>query len=500
MQKLCVPAFSLGMARRAEEAGADIIELRLDSFPEEDLAHFLAGEFRASVPLVATCRPAWELGKFMKDEEERKNILMRSVFVADYVDVELASGGEFVTDVAKVAHDAGTKIIVSEHFSRMPLIGELEKSLMRQKGAGADICKIVPTAMKPSDNERVFELLSIAKRKRIRLVSIAMGSDGMLSRILSPFFGSEFTFAALEAGLESAPGQLSMESMRDFYESVREARKIDARTRFAFVIGDPVAHSLSPAMMNSAFRKIGMNAVYGKLHLTSHQLGAFFPNLREERVLGANITIPHKSAAISLSDRRSEAAKKIGAANAIVNENGKLAANNTDCIGAVSALKEKCPVLAGKRCLIIGAGGSSRAISYGLKAEGTDICIINRTVEHARDVAQSVGASYCKLDSRNLEKELLKSDIVINTTSVGMGTKETPVKKFPSAKKRKLTVMDIVYTPRVTEMLKRAERAGHSIVTGEHMLLYQGTAAFELFTKKKAPVSSMRQALLAKLK
>ncbi len=264
---------------------------------------------------------------------------------------------------------------------------------------------------------------------------------------------------------------------------------INAQTIICGAIGNPIEHSLSPNIHNAGFQSLGLNFAFAAFHATN--VKEAISGIRGLNIRGISVTIPHKVTVMEYLDEIDETAKKIGAVNTIVNDNGKLTGYNTDCDGAVQALKEQTS-LKGKRILLVGAGGAARAIAFGLKKEGASIVITNRTVKKAKDLAEHVGVSFVEIE----ETANQKIDIIINATSVGMTPKEN-ASAIPSVLLRKnVVVFDIVYTPKETKLIQDAKSAGCTIVYGYKMLLYQAVEQFKLFTKKDAPVAIMEQALV----
>ncbi|MHA6484808.1 shikimate dehydrogenase [Paenibacillus sp. strain BS8-2] len=279
---------------------------------------------------------------------------------------------------------------------------------------------------------------------------------------------------------------------------------IDSHTVLYGVIGDPIRHSKSPIMMNRAFRETGINGVYTASHITSESLPAFIAGVRAMGIRGVNVTIPHKLQVMELIDEIDPDALAIGAVNTIVNENGKLVGYNTDGIGYVRSLKEEAePNLAGKRIVVIGAGGASRGIVYALLKENpASIAISNRTVERAEELVESLGGEASGLTA--IHNDMLKdycreADIVINTTSVGMfpNIEHSPIEA--GWMKRGAVASDLIYNPLRTEFLRQAEEAGCRTHGGLGMFIYQGAYAFEYWTGQAAPVAAMRETVLEAL-
>ncbi len=265
--------------------------------------------------------------------------------------------------------------------------------------------------------------------------------------------------------------------------------RIDAGTSLYGIIGKPVSHSLSPAMHNAAFENGGINAVY--LAFETDSSGRALEAVRTLGIRGLSVTVPHKEGIISFLDETDETAGAIGAVNTVKNLGGRLTGINTDWIGAVEALRTKTG-LKGKRAVVLGAGGSARAVVFGLLRAGAQVHIANRTVEKAKGLAREFGCSFSGLD----DFYGAGGDILINTTSVGMGAL-AGVSPVPEAGLERFSiVMDIVYGTGRTRLLLDAERRGCSTVSGREMLLYQAAGQFEFWTGLKAPLEIMRKALL----
>ncbi len=263
---------------------------------------------------------------------------------------------------------------------------------------------------------------------------------------------------------------------------------INGKTVLYGIIGDPVTHSLSPAMHNAAFAASGINAVY--LPFPAAEIKEAVVGVRGLGVQGLSVTIPHKENVMALLDELGPVAVKIGAVNTIINKDGMLTGINTDWLGATRALEEKI-VLKGADAVILGAGGSARSIGFGLLEKGANFVLCSRTESRGRALAEELSCPWISL----ADTEQLSGKILINATSVGMvpHIQDTPVAK--EILPRFQVVMDIVYAPMQTRLLKEAEAAGCDVINGLEMLLYQGVAQFELWTGKAAPVSIMREAL-----
>lgn len=264
---------------------------------------------------------------------------------------------------------------------------------------------------------------------------------------------------------------------------------IDLRTRMYLVMGDPVSHSLSPAMHNAAFRWTGHNGVYLACRVT--RLPEAVAGVRALSVHGCSVTLPHKVPVMELLDQVDPVARQIGAVNTIVNDDGRLIGFNSDSPGAMAALLEKSPI-ANRRVAVIGAGGAARAVAHGIRAHGGRLIIVNRSPDQGSLLADELGCDFCPLaDFVGIEV-----DIVVNTTPVGMVPQTEAMPVARRCLRPGMTVMDIVYNPRETRLIKAAREAGCAVVDGVAMFVYQGAFQFERWTGTKAPVAVMRQTVL----
>jgi shikimate dehydrogenase len=277
---------------------------------------------------------------------------------------------------------------------------------------------------------------------------------------------------------------------------------IDAQTQFCGVIGNPVGHSLSPAIHNAAFRTLGLNFVY-----LAWQVRAIGDAIKGLRALGnfrgASVTIPHKVAAMQFLDHVEPTAKRVGAINTIVADKGELTGYNTDATGALRALREGAVELKGRRIVVLGSGGAARAIAVALTAEsgaekltllGIEDLERTRLAQDIRSVG-SVTVEDSSLDEAALRRVLPDSHVLIHCTPVGMSPKSGETCVPASFLHEGLAVMDIVYNPRETQLLKDAKRVGCKTIPGLEMFLNQAVTQFELWTNQPAPVTVMRTVL-----
>jgi len=264
---------------------------------------------------------------------------------------------------------------------------------------------------------------------------------------------------------------------------------INTDTFLFAVLGDPISHSLSPVMHNQAFAEIGYNGIY--LAFRVQNIGAAVSGIRALDIKGASITIPHKVSIMTFLDQIDDTAKKIGAVNTLINRQGVLVGYNSDCIGATKALSDKTTIK-DKDVVIIGAGGAARAIGFGIISEGGRVTVLNRSTVKGEELARDLGADFQPLS--NLKN--INCQILINTTPVGMTPHTDAIPVNGKDIKRSMVVMDIVYNPLKTRLLKEAENIGCKTIDGLAMFVYQGAFQFELWTGAKAPIEVMKKAVM----
>ncbi len=271
-----------------------------------------------------------------------------------------------------------------------------------------------------------------------------------------------------------------------------DSRSPDTRTALYCVLGNPIGHSLSPAMHDRAFGHHSLNAVYLAFQVTD--LPAAVAGIRSLDIKGASITLPHKTRVMELLDTIDPMAAAIGAVNTIINKNGQLVGKNSDSTGATDALAAQTAI-ADKSVLIIGAGGAARAIGFGIRKCGGQVTITNRSEATGNRLATDLAGVFLPPE----ELAAKQFDILINTTPVGMHPHSDASPVAHDILRPELVVMDIVYNPLETRLLKAAAQVGCKTVDGLAMFVNQGARQFEWWTEKKAPVEVMRQAALENL-
>ncbi|MBD3190996.1 MAG: shikimate dehydrogenase [Candidatus Heimdallarchaeota archaeon] len=262
------------------------------------------------------------------------------------------------------------------------------------------------------------------------------------------------------------------------------------KTKICAVIGSPISHSLSPVIHNAAFEYLQLPFHYRALEFREPELA--IKEMLEKNYRGYSVTLPLKTTVIKCLDNLDPLTKKIGAVNTIINEAGKLGGFNTDVSGAITSIQEKMDITR-KRVVLLGAGGAARAIGFGLKEKKAKIHIMNRTRKRAQKIAEDLQATFSDFKADLLEG----TDLIINTTPVGMypHTNQSIIDEVPEG----TIIMDIVYNPLETKLLKLAKRRGCRTINGSAMFLYQAAEQFRLFTGNEPPLEIMKKTLLEKL-
>ena len=473
---------------------ADIIELRLDYMKRPDLKSLLG---RRTKPVIVTNRPIREGGKFEGNEDDRLSLLKLAIQLhADFVDVEHDSIQRLRDDAALITPASKTRLIVSyHHFQETP--GNITEIYQKLSKSGADIIKIVTSATTIVDNITIYRLLQQAK---MPLISFCMGEYGTISRILYKIFGSYVTFASLQKGKESAPGQVNIHDLLNVYR----VKSQDKQTAIYGLIGNPVSHSIGPYIHNALFKEVGLNAVYVPFKVD--RVADFIKEFKALDTRGYSVTIPHKESVIGCLDAIDPMAKKIGAVNTVINKDGRLMGYNTDGEAAMKTLE--CAIegtshvpsqsqttttnnalLKGKTVDILGAGGAARAIAFGLKHRGAMVTILNRNYERAQMLARDVGCLAGKPD----DFQPLQTDIIINATPVGMfpAVDDTPIAR--NKLKPGMVVFDTIYNPLETRLLKEAREQGCTVVGGLPMFARQAAEQFKLWTGQTPSLESIER-------
>lgn len=525
------PEAALASAVRAAEQGADLVEFRIDHVAD-DVDGVLDLVERAPLPCIVTCRLVSEGGFYDGDEQTRISLLERIGLcprAPAYIDVELAAYQRsanlrqkigLVVDHPDQVRPTTTGLVLSSHdFTGRP--ADLYQRIESMAAAPAcRVIKVVWQARSLRDNLEAFEIL-LARHKPT--IALCMGEAGLPSRVLARKFGALLTFAAVAQGKGTAAGQLTVQELKSSYRW----DAITADTTVYGVIGDPVSHSMSPAIHNAGFDATGYDGVYLPLPIPADYVhfkatvGTWL-DMGALHFRGASVTLPHKANLLRFvresGGRVEPLADRIGAANTLaVGSDGRLEAANTDYAAALDAVCARLggdrASLRGRRVAVIGAGGAARAVVAGFAQCGATVVVYNRTHGRAEELAahfrqadpdpqQPIAPG--KVMAARLEK-LCDSccEIYVNCTSVGMHP-NTDASPFGTAAGAtgwgsNTIVFDTIYNPIETRLLRQARAAGCQVISGLEMFVRQAAAQFTMWTGLEAPVEVFRRVVVERL-
>ena len=494
LPRVCVAVTATDPAELIAKAEALVrdnpfLEFRLDYIAKPGLAIPKIKQFFDTHPgtmVIATCRRTASGGKFRGSIASQLDILSKaSAAGCQLLDIELQTAQKCKPAQLQKLRTRSALILSFHDFRGTK---KLDETLEKMRAFPADFYKVVSTAGTLSDNVTMIQFLGRESDKQ-SLVGVCMGEQGIISRVLGVRAGSVFTFASAIAGEETAPGQATAQELRSVYR----IEQVDVATRVYGVAGDPVAHSLSPAIMNAAFRRENVNAVYLALHAKT--LKDLLNCVRQFPIHGLSVTMPYKEAILPYLDNTDSHTTKIGACNTVVRaQDGKLYGFNTDVAAVVRPLERRLP-LKGAKILVLGAGGAGRAAVFGLAEKGAEVFVWNRTAETAKKLARQAKV-------KTIKKELLAKtsfDVIVNTTPVGMrGVKPASLLEPKEINAR--LVFDLVYNPIDTPLIRMAREKGLPVVTGVEMFVHQGARQFEIWTGKPAPEEEMLRVVVHALK
>jgi 3-dehydroquinate dehydratase/shikimate dehydrogenase len=433
-------------------------------------------EYHPQVVAIATCRRKASGGRFRGSMASQLELLGKAAVAGCHLlDIELQTAAKCKPEQLQRLRNRAA-LILSYHDFRGTK--RLEETLDKMVAISADYYKIVSTATTLYDNVTMMKFLEKRSDKH-SLIGLCMGEQGIISRVLGVRAGSVFTFASVSPDEKTAPGQVTAQDLRNTYR----IEQVDAATRVYGVAGNPVAHSLSPAIMNTALRRENVNGVYVALHAKA--LKDLLACVRDIPIHGLSITMPYKEAILKHLDNTDSHTTKIGACNTVVRaQDGKLYGFNTDAAGVVRPLEQRI-TLEKAKILVLGAGGAARAAVFGLKERGAEVYILNRSVGPAKKLAHRAHARVIK--RADLKK--LAFDVIINATPVGMGnTRESPLNE---SEIKARYVFDMIYDPPETRLMKLAKAQGAQVIPGIEMFVHQAARQFEIWTGKPAPWDDM---------
>jgi len=477
-------------AARSTSGRAHVVELRLDFLSSQaEIARLLGWLAREeTIPtFIATCRRRRAGGHFKGSGADQMAILEQAVVAGcRWCDVEIETAEQLSAVQVKDAL-APARLLFSAHdFRRLPQ--NLPVILRRLEAFRGSAIKIAAACRSLTEARRLLELA----RARPEVVVIPMGEDMLAARVLALRQGSALAYAPVAQS--TAPGQIPFHEMERVYRLRRRFGKskagINPQTKVYGVIGDPVAHSLSPLMHNAGFAARNKNGVYVPFHV--RDLPDFIRAIGPFQIAGFSVTLPHKERILRHLDDCEPLASEIGAVNTVVVRRGKLYGYNTDFTGVLRAIERRLP-LPSSSVLLVGAGGAARAAAFALAHAGASVSIWARRPQRARALARAVGGE--AIERRVIARRSF--DAIVNCTPVGLH----PGGGSP-LETRELNcrlVMDLIYRPLKTELLSRAERRGIETISGVDMFVAQGVAQWELWMGESAPETVMRRVVLAAL-
>ena len=452
---------------------ADVLELRADFLNPSELEKIRRfPDMVSDFPVILTVRRKEDGGRFPGSEEERQKLILRSLKGPfRYVDIEEDLQNEELPERAKKKE---ITVIRSFHdFSGVPR--DLKERINRLLDKGESIPKAAVTPKSTADLAALLEVTKEFSGKKV--IILGMGPWGFPSRVLAPVTGMYLSYSSSVAR-EAAPGHIDPETLCRVYRF----KEINKDTKLFGIIGNPVYHSYSPVFQNAGFRKLDLNCLYIPFQVD-------FPEsfLRIGRLLGVqgfSVTIPFKEKIIPFLSEKGGEVDRIGSCNTVLLRENNWTGRNFDWLGFIKPLRG-CfhpDTLKGKKCTIIGAGGAARAAAYALTEEGADILILNRTPEKAGRLAGEFGGVWGELSEEGCSMACDYSDVIIQTTSVGMAPL-TDADPFTGYKFRGSEIVyDLIYIPEETRFLSRARSAGCRTLNGKKMLLEQGYCQFKEFT------------------
>jgi 3-dehydroquinate dehydratase/shikimate dehydrogenase len=470
---------------RAALREASTLELRLDWLRSDAqrsrFLRWLRKHRSRRTVLIATCRRREGGGLFRGNVQAELSWLAQAREAGClWCDLEIETLRKLPGLLLR-AYSVPRRVLLSAHdFGRTPPLDRLIPAPLRRE---ADAIKIAATAPTLADSVRLLRFA----RKTPNSVVVSMGEIGLPARLLALREGSALAYAPVSSA--TAPGQVSLRELKHLYR----AHRLNRQTRVYGVIGNPIAHSLSPLLHNTAFHARKINAVY--LPFLVKDLRDFLNSAADFGLRGFSVTLPHKQAILKRLHDCEPLAAEIGAVNTVtVRSDGSLYGCNTDYAGVLRALEKKLP-LARSRVLILGAGGSARAAAFALARAGAAVSICARRESAARDLARAV-------DGEAIPRRALRSesfDAILNATPVGMHPR-TAISPLTPSELHCRIVMDLIYRPERTQLLQLAAKKGIATVSGVEMFLAQGIAQWELWMQRRAPEVAMRRVVLAALR
>ena len=465
------------LAAREGATHGDLVELRLDGISDLDLPGALEGR---RVPVVATCRPTWEGGRFDGTEYERASILSRALELgAEFIDVEWRATQQSNGDFTGIVRRHPARVVISSHdFDGVPR--DLQDRVRAMRGVGAGSIKVAVAVSRLTETLPLKDIGAAGDA-----IVIAMGEAGVPSRLLAAHYGSRWTYA----GRGVAPGQLPAETMADDFHFFR----VGPETAVYGVVSTNAMHSLSPVMHNAAFEAAGIDAVY--VPLRACDFDDFLSYAAAMGVKGASITIPFKLDALRAATPADRLTQSVGAANTLRRDGSGWQATNTDVDGFLAPLDAVFGRrLSNARAAVLGAGGSARAVVAALRSRGVLVSVYARRPEQARALAQELDAT-----AGEWPPPTGSWDVLVNCTPLG-GAGKRDESPLPREAVSGPLVYDLTYGQGPSALLRDAKAAGALTIDGLPMLVAQAERQFEWWTGQKPEPGVMQDAVRRKMR
>ena len=492
-------------ANRAWAGGADAVEVRIDTFADDParLAAYLKAH--RDHTWIVTCRSVDEGGGFRGDAADRASLALAAAGGTDaHIVFELADwrrSGDLRRRVSRGSArttGSGHRLILSAHdFKGLPAnLAVLVDEITREPEVA--VAKVAYRANHICDG---FSALDLMHERGGGVAAIAMGGDGLWTRVLAGKLGAFATYCALDSESATAPGQVTLDEMVHRYRWPA----VDSSTKVFGVIGDPVAHSMSPLLFNHWFADAGVSAVYLPLRVgrEGDHLRRFLDGCRERRWLdvgGFSVTIPHKTSSLQwVGDGADHMSSWLGALNTLVFREEAIRGYNTDCHAAVSSMMAALGCSRGD-CLhmpvdVLGTGGAARAVVHGLCVIGCDTTVYGRSPDKTQRVASGYGARAAAWEDRVARG----GEVLVNCTNVGMwpdvDRSPMPADALPGCR----LAFDLIYNPLQTRLLKDASELGCSALNGLDMFIRQAAVQFELWTGKPPDTRDARDLIIREI-
>ncbi len=465
-----VTATTMAELRTARDAvkDADLVELRLDGVADLDVAGALAGRRR---PVIVTCRPSWEGGKWNGFEAKRLEVLAEAIRLgAEYVDVEWRA------DRRGLPVNERTQLVLSHHdFRGMP--ADLADRVRAMRAERPAVLKIAVQASRLKDCLSLRDAIAGGRDH----VAIAMGSIGQVTRMWPAWLGSCWMYAG-----SAAPGQLSVKELIDVYR----IRSTTAATGVYALTGAPLGHSASPAMHNAAFGVLKIDAVY--VPLETADADEFMGVANEIGLAGASVTAPLKESLFARTDAADDTARQVRAVNTLRRGPRGWEGRNFDIEGFLRPLVRRKVPLRGTRAVVLGAGGGARAAAFGLKQQGAAVEVSARRTDRARGFAAALGVTVGAWPPAG------GWDVLVNATPIGTWP-NVDASPLPREAMCGRLVYDLVYNPPETTLLQSARSAGIDAIGGLEMLVTQACLQCEWWTGADAPATVIERAARERL-